>query len=106
MRAKPDGFVIEFTETLDAAAVSRIASYTMSSYTYWYQQKYGSTEVDPQPVVLTHVTVLADGKSVRLHCSGLREGYVHELAANGVRALRGASLEKPEAYYTLNRRPR
>lgn len=91
MRAKPDGFVLEFRETLDAAAVSRIASYTMSSYTFWYQQKYGSTEVDPQLVTITHVTFLADGKSVRLHCSGLREGYGYELAANGA-AVRRSDL--------------
>lgn len=106
MRAQPDGFVLEFTQPLDAAAVSNIGSYTMTSYTYFYHQKYGSPEVDPQPVVVTRATLLPDGKSVRLQCTGLREGYVHELAAAGVRSRAGAALDHPAAYYTLNRLPR
>ena len=37
-------------------------------------------------VVVTRATLLPDGNSVRLECTGLLVGYVHELAAAGGRA--------------------
>ncbi len=50
---------------------------------------------------------LGKGKrSVRLHCAGLREGYVHELHLAGLRSSGGAPLVHPEGYYTLNRLPK
>jgi hypothetical protein len=106
MRAQPDGFILEFTTPVDRTAAVNPANYSMTSYTYIYHQKYGSPETDPQPVVVNHAVLSADGKSVRLHCSGLREGYVHELAVSGVRSTDGRELAHPEAYYTLNRIPR
>jgi hypothetical protein len=106
MRAQPDGFLLEFTESLDRPAAARTEAYTMSSYTYLYHQKYGSPEIDVQPVRIVEATVLPDGRSVRLRCDGLREGYVHELTAAGVRAVSGSLLEHAAAYYTLNRLPR
>ena len=80
-------------------------SYVGSSYTYIYQQKYGSPEIDPQPVIVTSATLLDDGRSVRLRCTGLRERYVHELSVPGVRSSGGEPLVNPTAYYTLNRLP-
>lgn len=105
MRAQPDGFVLEFTQPVDAASASRTDSYTGSSYTYTYQQKYGSPEIDPQPVTVTAATVLADGKSVRVRCTGLRERYVHEFSVAGVRSKAGQPVVHPIGYYTLNRIP-
>lgn len=106
MRAQPDGFLLEFTEPVDRTAVARTDAYTMSSYTYLYHQKYGSPEIDPHPVTIIDATVQPDGRTVRLRCGGLREGYVHELTAAGVRAMSGSSLGQAAAYYTLNRLPR
>jgi hypothetical protein len=37
---------------------------------------------------------------------GLRELYVHELRAEGVKSAVGAKLDHPDAYYTLNRIPK
>jgi len=36
----------------------------------------------------------------------LRELYVHELRADGMRSAAGAQLDHPDAYYTLNRIPK
>ena len=105
MRARADGFLLEFTRPLDAERAARLDSYQMSSYTYLYHQKYGSPEVDARQVVITAATVLADGRSVQLSCSGLRAGYVHELIMSGVHGQNGEELAHPEAYYTLNRIP-
>lgn len=105
MRAQSDGFILEFTQPLDPATATSTASYAGLSYTYIYHQKYGSPEVDPQPVEVTGATLRPDGRSVRLRCTGLRRGYVHELSVTGVRARDGAPVANPTAYYTLNRLP-
>ncbi|MES2692561.1 MAG: hypothetical protein V4773_03740 [Verrucomicrobiota bacterium] len=105
MRAQPDGFILEFTQPIDARAATDPKSYEGSSYTYTYQQKYGSPEIDPQPVVVTKAELMADGKSVRLVCTGLRKGFVHELSVNGIRSSKGAAVANPIGYYTLNRIP-
>jgi glucose/arabinose dehydrogenase len=105
MRAQPDGFVLEFTAPVDPATAMNPASYEGSSYTYIYQQKYGSPEVETQPVTVTKIMVLPDRKTVRLVCAGLRERYVHELSVAGVRSAGGEPVANPVAYYTLNRIP-
>ena len=104
MRAKPDGFELEFTEPLDPQTLSP-ASFAMSSYTYKYSSAYGSAEIDTQTIRLSSATVAEDRRTVRLRADGLREFYVHELHLDGVRSAAGAKLAHPRAYYTLNRIP-
>ena len=107
MRAQPNGFLLEFTAPVDAATAQRADSYAMTSYTYLYHQAYGSPETNKQPVEIERVAVAEDHRSVRLFCRGLREGYVHELSAEGVRAASdGRPLAHALACYTLNRVPR
>ena len=106
MRAKPDGFVLVFTEPVDAASAGNAASYSMKSNTYFYSSAYGSDEIDVKPLKIVAATVGADGRSVRLKVDGLRELYVHELHADGIRSVSGAKLDHSDAYYTLNRIPK
>lgn len=106
MRAQSDGFVLELTRPVDATSAARAESYVMTSYTYLYHQKYGSPETDTKPVAVSGATVSADGLTVRLRCSGLRAGYVHELTAAGVRSRDGEPIANATGYYTLNRIPR
>lgn len=106
MEAQPDGFLITFTEALDAAAAGDLASYAMTSYTYFYHEKYGSDEADSRPVAIVQVELGAGNRSLRLHCNGLRQGYVHELHLPGVRSSTGKPLAHSDAYYTLNRLPK
>jgi hypothetical protein len=106
MRAQRDGFELEFTEDVDPATASAVASYTLTSYTHLYSGAYGSAEINVQPHRVTRATVSADRRRVRLEVDGLRELHVHELRAAGVRSATGAALDHPDAYYTLNRIPR
>ena len=46
MRAKPDGFELTFTKTIDAESAAKLESYAMKTFTYIYQAAYGSPEVD------------------------------------------------------------
>lgn len=102
MRAKPDGFEFTFTEPVDPATASAVASYKIETYTYIYQSSYGSPEVDRTTPTLTKVEVASDGRSARLHIQGLQEGHVHEVHLPGVRSAKGLPLLHPSAYYTLN----
>jgi hypothetical protein len=102
MRAQTNGFELTFTEPIDPATASSTNSYKLETYRYIYHASYGSPEVDKQPATITHVTVAADGRSVRLRVEGLAEEAVHELNMAGLRSAHGQPLLHSTAYYTLN----
>ena len=106
MHALPDGFELLFTEPVDAATAADPTSYSMTNYTYFYSGAYGSDEIQTQPNAITAATMSDDHLRVRLKVEGLRELYVHELRCEGVRSSTGAPLDHPDAYYTLNHRPK
>ena len=102
MRAKPDGFELTFTQPVDPVSATDITSYKMPTYTYIYQESYGSPEVDHVDCKITKAVVSKDGLTVRLHVDNLYEGHVHELHLDGVRSSEDKPLWHPVAYYTLN----
>ena len=102
MKAKPDGFELKFTQPVDIQSASNVESYSLPTYTYIYQESYGSPEVDHIECKITKVSVAADGRSVRLYVDQLHQGHVHELHLDGVKNADGKPLWHPVAYYTLN----
>ncbi|MBL9201842.1 MAG: hypothetical protein JNL39_15130 [Opitutaceae bacterium] len=106
MRAQPDGFTLTFTTPVDRATAENPASYSVGGFTYLYHKAYGSAPVNRLACPVRKVVVAPDGLSVRLALACLREGYVHEVKAPGLRAAGGAEpLLHPVAFYTLNRLP-
>ena len=105
MRAQSNGFLLEFTQPVDEATAALPESYAMTSFTYKYHRTYGSPIINQQPCPVQRVEVSADRRSARLFVSGLREGYIHELKADGVRNQQRQPLLHAAAYYTLNNRP-
>ena len=103
--ARPDGFELSFTKNVNPETAAAPSSYNLSSYTYLYHRTYGSPEIDTKELTVTSATVSGDRLRVRLVVEGLREGYVHELRAEGLRAATGESLLHPAGYYTLNQIP-
>ena len=85
MRAKPDGFELQFTQPIDVATATSIDSYQLSTYTYIYQSSYGSPEVDHTSPTIRDIKAV-DATTVRLYIEGLQIGHVHELHVDGVRA--------------------
>lgn len=106
MRAKPDGFELVFTQPVDPKTAMDPRSYQMKSYTYTYHSSYGSDEILNRELPLEQITVSEDGTRVHLKVNDLRELYVHELIAAGVKNKAGQSLLHPQAYYTLNKIPK
>lgn len=105
--AQPDGFLLTFTQPVDRATAENPANYAVAGFTYLYHRTYGSAPVERLSCPVRKVVVAPDGLSVRLAAVCLREGYVHEIKAAGVRAAgRDEGLLHPTAYYTMNRIPK
>jgi glucose/arabinose dehydrogenase len=105
MRAKNDGFELVFTQPVDPARASNPQSYAISTYTYIYQQQYGSPEVDATTPGITKIEIGPDKRTVLLTLDKVAEGHVHELHLEGVHSAQGQPLVHPVAYYTLNYLP-
>lgn len=106
MTATADGFELTFTAPVDPATAGNPASYGMAAWTYIYQSKYGSPEVDQATPKVTAATVSADKTKVRLKVDGRVQGHVHHLTASGVKSASGTGLWHPEGWYTLNEIPK
>ena len=65
-----------------------------------YASRAGDFREDKNGFLVTN-----DGYRVQLQVEGLRELFVHELVAAGIRSKSGEPLLHPYAYYTLNRIP-
>jgi hypothetical protein len=106
LRARPYGFDAVFTQPVDHATAGAVESWRVSSHTYLYHSTYGSDEVQQRTLDITKAEVSEDRFTVQLHVDGLRELFVHELIAEGVRSESGEPVLHPSAWYTLNRIPR
>jgi hypothetical protein len=102
MRATSDGFTLHFTDQVDPATARDATSYRFNTYTYIYQQPYGSPEVDATTPAITKIELGDDNRTVRLTLDALQEGHVHELHADALRSAAGLPLLHAAAYYTLN----
>ncbi len=105
VRATPDGFEIEFTAAVDKKTAGNPASYQVTSFIYKYHPVYGSPVINDQVCAVKGVKVSGDGLKARLVVDGLRERYVHEVKAFGVRSGNSLPLLHNTAYYTLNNIP-
>ncbi len=104
IKAKPDGFEIEFTEPVDMKYINE-ASYSVTSFTYEYGQKYGSPVINDSKRVVKAAEVSPDGLRVRLVLDSLKPGYIHEIKADGIRSRDNFLLMHNVGYYTLNQIP-
>ncbi|HUR58779.1 MAG TPA: plastocyanin/azurin family copper-binding protein, partial [Opitutaceae bacterium] len=103
---RPDGFELTFTHPVNRATAEKPESYGVSGFVYYYHRAYGSAPMNRMACPVRKVVVAPDGLSVRLGNVCLREGYVHEVKAAGLRAAgSGEPLLHATAYYTLNRVP-
>lgn len=106
VKAQPDGFEMEFTMPVDEKTARNAGSYKLSTFTYKYHHIYGSPAINQSPRAVKAITVSPDGKKVRLVLDSLKEGYIHEISAEGLRAA-GSDLPLLHNYgfYTLNKIP-
>ncbi len=105
VRAMPDGFELEFTQPVDTKTASDAGAYSVTNFTYRYHHFYGSPIQDSKPCTIRGVIVSPDGLKARLAVDGLKEGYIHEVLAPGVKSAQNLPLLHTASYYTLNAIP-
>ena len=105
VKAKPDGFEIEFTHPVDKNLAQSITNFGITDFTYHYHEEYGSPVIDQEKKRISKAVILEDGRTVRLYVEELRKGYIYEIKADGIRDLDGAYLLHDFGYYTLNEIP-
>lgn len=104
--AKPDGFELIFTKPVDRESAADPSSYEISGFTYHYHSTYGSDILNQEDAPVTHVEISEDGLSARLVVNNIREGYIHEIKAEGVRqAETNYPLLHSVGYYTMKNLP-
>lgn len=106
VNAMPDGFVVHFTEPVDPDSAADPANYSVSGFIYKHHSTYGSPIINRMTCPVMKIIVAPDRLSVRLGLACLREGYIHEVKAKGVKSAASQALPLHDtAYYTLNRFP-
>ncbi|MBK7645561.1 MAG: ThuA domain-containing protein [Planctomycetes bacterium] len=104
MRAKPDGFELEFTSDVDAKSAADPASYRLARFTYEYHADYGAPEANTTQVTPRRIELVGKRKvKLTLRDEDLVEDYVYELSAAGLRAAAEPerALLHDQAWYTL-----
>jgi uncharacterized cupredoxin-like copper-binding protein/glucose/arabinose dehydrogenase len=105
IKAMPDGFELEFTQPVDEKSVKDVNGYRVTSFTYKYHNSYGSATIDQLRCNIKAIEVSDDKLRVRLVVDSLKEGYIHEIVAEGARSAEQYSLMHNVGYYTLNKIP-
>lgn len=105
IKAQPDGFELEFTAPVNESTARKAASYSMRSFTYKYHSTYGSPAINATNRQIKAIVVSPDRIKVRLVIDSLKEGYIHEIRAEGVQSADKLLLMHNFGYYTLNRIP-
>lgn len=105
IRAKSDGFELEFTKPADPADLNDPALYHVKSFTYKYHDEYASPVVNAEDNPILGVRASDDGTRVRLVIDNLREYHIHEVKLGPLDDSDGVSLLHDLAYYTLNNIP-
>lgn len=106
VKAKVDGFEIEFTKPINKESAEDLSSYTVDSYTYKYHPVYGSPPVRNMEHEILGVEVSEDGMKVRIAVKDIKQYHVHKISLPGIReASQSHELIHPDAYYTLNNIP-
>jgi len=98
MSANKDGFTLTFTTPMEGQAAANPDNYSIKTWTYIYQEKYGSPQVDHTTPKITGTAASRDGLSVRLTIEGLQLGHIHHLTTK-------LPVWQKDAYYTLNEIP-
>ncbi|MEZ5301080.1 MAG: hypothetical protein R3F11_10570 [Verrucomicrobiales bacterium] len=107
MKARRDGFEIEFTHPADPAAAADPANYAFQRYRYEYHEAYGSPQKDKAKLAPKNVALSSDGKRVAISLEeDIKEGFVYELTVGKtLQSKDGDALLNRLAFYNVKRAP-
>ncbi len=106
VRARENGFEIEFSEPLEPGVGSVPSAYALQQWWYQPTAQYGGPKIDVEGLRAVSASVSDDRRRVFLEVQGCKEGHVVYLHLAGpFYDERGRSPWSTEAWYTLNRIP-
>jgi hypothetical protein len=107
MRAKGDGFELEYTQPLSQATADTLAArYQVEQWRYVPTPSYGGPKVDEEKLSVQSAALSADRKKVTLVIPGLKpDRVVHVRSPRPFSSASGEALWSTEAWYTLNAMP-
>jgi hypothetical protein len=104
VRAKTDGFEIEFTKPVAAAWLAEAKNYAVRQWMYEPTEAYGGERKQVETLRVASALPSSDGRRVRLTIPGLKAGRTVELRTDPV-STKGEQIWSTYAYYNLNHIP-
>ena len=101
IRARHNGFEIEFTKPVYTAWLGNTANYTLRQWHYAPDDKYGGPRVGEKALKVVSATPSADGTRVTLEVAGLSAGNTVSIRTDP-RSTADEQIWSTTAYYTLN----
>ncbi|MEX2231138.1 MAG: c-type cytochrome [Cyclobacteriaceae bacterium] len=106
VRAKPNGFEIEFTEPLKKDQQIKASDFLLQQWRYLGTANYGGPKLDLKKLSIKDIDVSDDRRRVYLDIEGLRkEHVVYFMLPETLTSASGQNLWSSEAWYTLNNIP-
>ncbi len=107
IRAKTNGFEIEFTEPLATGVGWDPGDYTLRRWYYEPTEQYGGPPLERTYVAARGAVVQPDRRRVHLDLGGMKPGHVYHLRLDreDVVSEQGRPLWSTDAWYTMNRVP-
>lgn len=107
IRAKANGFVINFTEPLKLGTGQNKEAYSISNWEYKPTIQYGGAKENYQELNLLSITVATDRKSVFIELEKMEKGKIYylNLDAKKFQSTSNNDLWVSEGYYNLNEIP-
>lgn len=105
INARTDGFMLNFTQPLDASFAEQPEAFQLETFTHIYHQGYGSPEVDHTQPIVEKVKLSKDLTQARIWVNGMVQGHVHAFDLSSLRSKNNEPLVHANAYYTLNEIP-
>ncbi|MGQ0628916.1 MAG: family 16 glycoside hydrolase [Phycisphaerales bacterium] len=106
IRARHDGFEIEFTQPVDAHWLADPANYTLRDWDYAPTDRYGGAKQNVRPLRVKSAQPSEDGRRVTLAVEALMPGRTVHIRTDPRSALTGEPIFTTEGWYTLNHLPR
>ena len=105
LRARSDGFEIEFFAPVNRQAAARRGNYSLSAYTRVWKGGYATPDSGRHTVAVKSATVAADARTVRLQIGPMRSGYVYDITCGRIGTGPNPALWPATGHYTLHRIP-
>jgi len=106
VRAKPQGFEIEFTEPLKTGQAISEPDFLIQQWRYVRTENYGGPKVDLERLKINRLNISPDRKHIYVEIHGLKKEHViYFRLPENIQDEQGKFLWSSEAWYTLNNIP-